>query len=78
MNPQELFSYLQFTNQLDENFDYKQYDKYKCPRCETELLIYEDNRFYCPKCKTITEYSVRRKIENKRLTLEQKMKINNN
>lgn len=78
IDPTELISYLYCTNQLDDSFNFKNYDTYKCPVCKTELLIYEGNRFYCPTCKTITEYAVRRKIENKRLTLEQKMRINNN
>jgi uncharacterized protein YbaR (Trm112 family) len=70
MNNDDLFSYLVATDQLDEFLGYKEI--VKCPGCNTELLIYEDNILYCPNCEKFTRYNLNKKIYNKELTLEQK------
>ena len=69
----DLIGYLYATDQLDEFFGMKKI--IKCPGCNTELLVYEDNLLYCPNFSKYTEYKGKDIIHNKTLTLEEKRKL---
>ena len=71
----DMFGYLAATDQVDEFLGLKE-EKEKCINCESELYIYEGNIYYCPFCKTLTEYNTTRKVNNKKLTYNQKQQIN--
>lgn len=75
MKPEELFSYLFEKDQLEELLGLKHDNIANCPECNDELLIYDNNFLYCPKCKKIEERIVKREIDNKKLTLEQKRMV---
>ena len=78
MNINDMISYLSATDQLDEFLGLKHDNIANCPECNSELLIYDNNILYCPKCKKLEEYKLNRKIDNKRLSLAQKLSIDNN
>lgn len=78
MDINDMISYLAATDQLDEFLDLKHDNIANCPECNSELLIYDNNILYCPKCKKLEEYKLNRKIDNKKLSLEQKLNIINN
>ena len=70
MRADDLFEYLFVTDQLDEHFGIKEI--MKCPKCNSELYIYEDNVLYCPLCDSLNRYNTNKKIYNKKLTPELK------
>ena len=78
MNINDMISYLSATDQLDEFLGLKHDNIANCPECNSELLVCDNNILYCPKCKKLEEYKLNIKIDNKRLSLAQKLSINNN
>ena len=76
MDSNDLISYLMSTGELDDCFGLKEENIINCPNCNSELYIYDSNYLYCMKCDTIYEYDSNKKINNRRLTLSQKNKIN--
>lgn len=78
MDINDMISYLAATDQLDEFLGLKHDNIANCPECNSELLIYDNNILYCPICKKLEEYKLNRKIDNKRLSLAQKLSIINN
>ena len=74
----DFLGYLYVTGQLE--FLGKEKDSeniVKCVNCDTELLVYEGDTMYCPSCNSLTEYVTRKKVDNKKLTLDQKKSLRN-
>lgn len=78
MKSEDFLGYLYVTGQLE--FLGKESDSeniVKCVNCDTELLVYEGDTMYCPRCNSLTEYITRKKPNNKKLSLEQKKNLIN-
>ena len=73
MKNNNFIEYLYVTGQLDDTFDFK--NILKCPVCNSELFIYEDNLLYCKKCDQFCTNRSRKKISNKTLTYIEKKDI---
>ena len=73
MKVDDLFSYLIATDQLDDTLGLKNIEK--CPKCNEELYIYDNNILYCKRCKYMFNYLKKDKIYNKKLTYTEKMNI---
>ena len=74
MKSDDLISYLYATNQLDQYLGYKG-TVLKCPGCNSELYIYENNILCCTNCDSFTRYYKKEKIYNKKLTDKEKKEI---
>ena len=75
MNTDELFSYLIATDQIDEFFGLKSDNTIKCENCNSDLFQYEGSIFYCKKCNILSKYNINKKTNNKKLTFQEKIDI---